>query len=63
MSGVFAGTAACGRRSVRHGERPRLVVYRSLNNIEGQVVDDTQGVTLLGISTHTASDVKAERRS
>jgi large subunit ribosomal protein L18 len=33
------------------GERPRLVVYRSLNNIEGQLVDDTRGVTLLGIST------------
>jgi large subunit ribosomal protein L18 len=33
------------------GERPRLVVYRSLNNIEGQVVDDLLGVTVLGIST------------
>jgi len=32
-------------------ERPRLAVYRSLNNIEGQVIDDTRGVTLLGIST------------
>ena len=32
-------------------ERPRLAVYRSLNNIEAQVIDDTRGVTLLGIST------------
>ena len=32
-------------------ERPRLVVHRSLTNIEAQVVDDTKGVTLLGIST------------
>jgi large subunit ribosomal protein L18 len=32
-------------------ERPRLVVYRSLNNMEGQVVDDVRGVTLLGLST------------
>ena len=32
-------------------ERPRLAVYRSLSNIEGQVIDDTRGVTLLGIST------------
>jgi large subunit ribosomal protein L18 len=32
-------------------ERPRLVVYRSLNQMEGQVVDDTSGVTLLGLST------------
>jgi large subunit ribosomal protein L18 len=35
-------------------ERPRLVVYRSLNNLEGQLVDDTRGVTLLGISTLSA---------
>ena len=33
------------------GERPRLVVYRSLNNLEGQLVDDVQGVTLAGLST------------
>jgi len=33
------------------GERPRLVVFRSLNEIEGQVVDDVQGVTLVGLST------------
>jgi large subunit ribosomal protein L18 len=34
-------------------ERPRLAVYRSLNHIEGQLVDDTQGVTLLGLSTNS----------
>jgi large subunit ribosomal protein L18 len=39
------------RKVAGTGERPRLVVYRSLNNIEGQLVDDTRGVTLLGIST------------
>jgi large subunit ribosomal protein L18 len=38
-------------------ERPRLVVYRSLNNLEGQIVDDTRGVTILGIST-LAADLK-----
>ena len=32
-------------------ERPRLVVYRSLKHVEGQVVDDTQGKTLVGLST------------
>jgi len=40
------------------GERPRLVVYRSLNNVEAQLVDDTLGVTIIGIST-LASDVKS----
>ena len=39
------------RKVVGTTERPRLAVYRSLNNIEGQVIDDTRGVTLLGIST------------
>ncbi|MSR21713.1 MAG: 50S ribosomal protein L18 [Gemmatimonadetes bacterium] len=32
-------------------ERPRLVVFRSLKNIEGQVVDDDAGRTVLGVST------------
>ena len=35
-------------------ERPRLVVYRSLKNIEGQLVDDDIGRTLVGLSTLTA---------
>ena len=41
------------------GDRPRLVVHRSLKNLEGQIVDDTLGVTLLGISTLSAN-VKEE---
>jgi large subunit ribosomal protein L18 len=32
-------------------ERPRLVVFRSLRNIEGQIVDDSTGKTLVGLST------------
>ena len=31
--------------------RPRLVVYRSLRNIEGQLIDDDESRTLLGFST------------
>jgi large subunit ribosomal protein L18 len=34
-------------------ERPRLVVFRSLRNMEGQLVDDVEGKTLLGLSTLT----------
>ncbi len=43
-------------------ERPRLVVYRSLRNLEGQLVDDIGGVTLLGASTISPDlrDVEAE---
>jgi large subunit ribosomal protein L18 len=42
-------------RNKIHGtpERPRLVVYRSLKNMEGQLVDDSTGQTLLGLSTLT----------
>ena len=38
-------------------ERPRLCVYRSLKNIEGQVIDDDAGRTLVGVST-LASELK-----
>ncbi len=45
--------------------RPRLVVFRSLKNFEGQVVDDDAGRTLVGLSTLCAdlSDFKAEGRN
>ena len=32
-------------------DMPRLCVYRSLNNIYAQVIDDTKGVTLAAAST------------
>ncbi len=38
-------------------DRPRLAVFRSLRNIEGQLIDDEAGHTLLGLST-LAADVR-----
>ena len=32
-------------------ERPRLNVYRSLNHIYAQIIDDTKGVTLVAASS------------
>jgi large subunit ribosomal protein L18 len=32
-------------------QRPRLVVFRSLKNIEGQIVDDETSRTVVGLST------------
>ena len=37
-------------RVVGTAERPRLVVFRSLKHIYAQLVNDDQGVTLLGVS-------------
>ena len=33
-------------------ERPRLAVYRSLNNISAQIIDDVKGVTLVSASSY-----------
>ena len=33
------------------GERPRLNIYRSLNHIYAQLIDDAQGVTIASAST------------
>ena len=42
-------------------ERPRLNVYRSLNNIYVQIVDDLHGTTL--VSAHSAESKQGERRT
>ena len=47
------------KKVIGTAERPRLNVYRSLNNIYVQVVDDLQGVTLVAAST--AVGKKGER--
>ncbi|MCQ2425188.1 MAG: 50S ribosomal protein L18 [Lachnospiraceae bacterium] len=33
------------------GATPRLCVYRSLKNIQAQIIDDEQGITLVSAST------------
>jgi len=50
-------------------ERPRLAIYRSLNHIYAQVIDDQQGVTLASASTTekdlrgaTGGNIEAARR-
>jgi large subunit ribosomal protein L18 len=58
------------RRKVRgNSERPRLAVYRSLNHIYAQVVDDLNGQTIVSASTTekdlrgtTGGNVEAARR-
>ena len=46
------------RRQLRGStERPRLAIYRSLNHIYAQVIDDLQGQTLVSAST-TEKDLR-----
>lgn len=49
------------KKMVGTSERPRLNVYRSLNHIYVQVIDDLHGKTL--VSASTAEGKKGERRS
>jgi large subunit ribosomal protein L18 len=47
------------RRKVKgSSERPRLAIYRSLNHIYAQVIDDLHGQTLVSAST-TEKDLRA----
>jgi large subunit ribosomal protein L18 len=47
------------RRKLRGStERPRLAVYRSLNHIYAQVIDDERGQTLISAST-TEKDLRS----
>ena len=42
-------------------ERPRLNVYRSLNHIYAQVIDDLQGITL--VAANSVEDRKGVKRA
>ena len=62
-------TTAYSRRIARHSrvrsnlngtaERPRLAVFRSLNHIYAQVIDDVEGVTLAAAGS-TESDIRSQ---
>ena len=41
-------------------ERPRLVVYRSLKHIYAQLVDDTRGVAIMGVSESRVCQLHAQ---
>nr|AKQ01647.1 50S ribosomal protein L18, large subunit ribosomal protein L18 [uncultured Ignavibacteria bacterium Rifle_16ft_4_minimus_20697] len=45
-------------------EKPRLSIYRSLNNIYGQIIDDSNGKTLASassLSKEIAEDIKSAK--
>ncbi|MEP7266023.1 MAG: 50S ribosomal protein L18 [Saprospiraceae bacterium] len=43
--------------------RPRLSVYRSNKSIYAQLIDDTRGVTLTAVSTHSEGIEKSGNKS
>lgn len=48
------------RKVVGTAVRPRLVVHRSLKNIQGHIADDASGKVLVGVST-LAAELRAQR--
>ncbi len=50
------------RRIQGTAERPRLVVHRSLKNMQGHIADDASGKVLMGIST-LAPELRDLRKS
>src|SRR6185295_11998653 len=64
---IMANTSRATIREAIHGrirrkvkgssERPRLAIYRSLNHISAQVVDDEHGKTIVSAST-TEKDLR-----
>lgn len=45
----------------RHSSLPRVTVFRSLNNIYAQVIDDTQHTTVASYSSRVAEGVKGDK--
>jgi large subunit ribosomal protein L18 len=44
-------------------ERPRLNIYRSLNHIYAQVIDDSKGVTIVSASTTRGKEGKGKKKT
>jgi len=66
---VFDRTKARKRRHARIRKKmfgtpqmPRLVIFRSMKNIEGQIVDDVKGVTLIGMSSLSKEVDKKDKK-
>lgn len=52
------------KRITGTAERPRLTVYRSLNNIYAQIIDDLSGKTIISassLSKEVAEEIKNEK--
>jgi large subunit ribosomal protein L18 len=41
------------RKSVKRFDRPRVTIFRSLNHLYGQVIDDSKGLTVVGLGSYS----------
>lgn len=46
----------------RVGNAPRVSIFRSLNQIYAQLIDDTKGTTLASVSTLTLKDMSGDKK-
>ncbi len=44
------------------GEKLRITVYRSLNHIYAQIIDDSKGFTLVSCSSQVLADLKGSKK-
>ena len=51
------------KRVRKTADRPRVSVYRSLNHIYAQLIDDTTGNTLASASSRVAKDIKGDKKA
>ncbi|MFH1831336.1 MAG: 50S ribosomal protein L18 [bacterium] len=50
------------KKFVSRGLMPRVTVFRSLKNMYVQIVDDSQGKTLLSSSTLTLAEISGDKK-
>ena len=51
------------RRKIAAGDKPRVSVFRSLNNIYAQIIDDNSHATLVSCSSLDFKDVKGDKKA
>lgn len=50
------------RSRLQKGVVPRVIVFRSLKHISGQIVDDSAGTTLVGCASFQLKDVAGDKK-
>ena len=51
------------RHKILRGERPRVAVFRSLNNIYAQLIDDNEQITIASFSSKQLEKAAGDKKS